>query len=55
MVAQKIDLSKIVQQAKEKGYFDPADFSGQKLCGEQLKELLHFLEKEKIPVETQKF
>ena len=53
MVAQKIDLSKIVQQAKEKGYFDPADFSGQKLSGEQLKELSHFLEKEKIPVETQ--
>jgi len=51
-VTQRIDLLGIVEQAKERGYFDFADFPGLTLSFEQFKELSNLLEKKKIPFGT---
>lgn len=51
-MAQKIDLLEIIQQAKDRGYFDFADFPGLTLSFEQFKELSNLLEKKKIPFGT---
>lgn len=51
-MAQKIDLLEIVKQARERGYFDFADFPGLTLSFEQFKELSNLLEKKKIPFGT---
>jgi len=51
-MAQKIDLLEIIQQAKDRGYFDFADFPGLTLSFEQFKELSSLLKKKKIPFGT---
>ncbi len=51
-MAQRIDLLEIIQQAKERGYFDLADFPGLTLSFDQFKELWNLLEKKKIPFGT---
>lgn len=51
-MVQKIDLLEIIQQAKERGYFDFADFPGLTLSFEQFKELSNLLEKKNIPFGT---
>jgi len=51
-VAQKIDLLGIIQQARERGYFDFTDFPGLTMNFEQFKELSSLLEKKKIPFGT---
>lgn len=50
VVTQNINLLEIVKQAKEKGYFDFADFPGLTLSLEHLKQLHALLKKKKIPV-----
>ncbi|MCD6099609.1 MAG: DUF2791 family P-loop domain-containing protein [Candidatus Marinimicrobia bacterium] len=51
-MAQEIDLSEIIQQAKDRGYFDFADFPGLTLSLDQFKELSNLLRKKKIPFGT---
>ena len=51
-MSRRIDLSEILQQARETGYFDLADFPGLTLSLEQLKELSSLLGKKKIPFGT---
>lgn len=51
-MAQRIDLLEIIQQAKERGYFDFTDFPGLTLSFEQFKELSNLLKKKKIPFGT---
>jgi len=51
-MAQEIDLLEIIQQAKDRGYFDFADFPGLTLSLDQFKELSNLLRKEKIPFGT---
>ena len=51
-MGQRIDLSEILKEAKEIGYFDLADFPGLTLSLEQLKELSNLLEKRGIPFGT---
>lgn len=51
-MSQKIDLLEIIQQSKERGYFDFADFPGLTLSFEQFKELSNLLRKKKIPFGT---
>lgn len=48
-MSQQVDLSEIVRQAKERGYFDSTDCSGLTLSFEQVKKLKSLLDKKKIP------
>jgi hypothetical protein len=50
VMRQKRDLSAIIRQVKEKGYFDFADFPGVILNLEELKKLSQLLEKDGIPL-----
>lgn len=51
-MAQKINLTEIVQTAKERGYFSLGDYPGLKLSASEFKELFALLQKKKVPFES---